>query len=104
MCILNIIVEFLNHPSFLMIVIGFPLARRSFFRFIGYVSPPQQILAGKNISYVNEIPEGITGVGDSMLISSVVNNYLSNGVSHIDGERILRASAEDLGEEQITIC
>ena len=57
-----------------------------------------EVLAGKNISYVNEIPEGITGVGDSMLISSVVNNYLSNGVSHIDGERVLRASAEDLGE------
>ncbi|MBR5428611.1 MAG: HAMP domain-containing histidine kinase [Clostridia bacterium] len=54
------------------------------------------VLAGKGIRYENEIPEGLIGRGDSMLISSVVNNLLSNGVSHIDGEKILRAEATEL--------
>ncbi len=63
-----------------------------------WFSRNEDLLASKNISYVNRIPAGLTGKGDSLLISSVVNNYLSNGVSHIDGERVLRADAEDRGD------
>lgn len=55
-----------------------------------------EVLAGKGIRYENEIPPGLVCSGDQMLISSVVNNLLSNGVSHIDGEKVLRAGAEEL--------
>ncbi|MBQ6019029.1 MAG: two-component sensor histidine kinase, partial [Clostridia bacterium] len=55
-----------------------------------------EVLSGKGIRYENEIPKGLLCSGDSMLMASVINNLLSNGVSHIDGERILRARAKEL--------
>ena len=57
-----------------------------------------EILMEKSITYENNIPQDCLGTGDSMLSSSIVNNYLSNGVSHIDGARVLRASMTETGE------
>lgn len=57
----------------------------------------RNILAEKNISYVNDINPRYVGRGDSVLLGSVVNNFLSNAVSHIDGERLIKVWADDLG-------
>ena len=53
----------------------------------------KNILSDKDISTENFIDKNLIGSGDGMLISSVVNNLLSNAVSHIDGEKIIRATA-----------
>lgn len=50
----------------------------------------------KGITAVNRIPESFTGNGDTVILASVVNNYLSNAVSHVAGEMRIEASAEEL--------
>ncbi len=55
------------------------------------------LLEEKGISAVNEIDPALTGNGDSIILDSVVNNYLSNAVSHIDGEKRITCRAEDMG-------
>ena len=56
-------------------------------------------LSENDITAENNISEGLCVSGDGMLISSVVNNLLSNAVSHVDGEKIIRVSAEVLGDK-----
>ncbi len=51
----------------------------------------------KGITAVNEISPSSIGNGDSIILASVVNNYLSNAVSHIDGERKIVCRTEDIG-------
>lgn len=58
----------------------------------------RQILDSKGITCINETDPAAVCRGDGILISSVVNNYMSNAVSHIGGEKILRATSEDLGD------
>lgn len=50
-----------------------------------------------------DIPEAYKGEGDSIILTSVVNNYLSNALSHVEGERIIRVYAEEL-EEVYRVC
>lgn len=57
------------------------------------------ILNEKNITAVNEINEEYYGNGDTIILASVVNNYLSNAVSHISDERKIICRAEDIGEK-----
>lgn len=52
----------------------------------------------KGITAVNEIDPAFTGNGDSIILYSVINNYLSNAVSHTDGDRKIICRAEDCGE------
>ncbi len=56
------------------------------------------ILAEQDISWTNNVPAAWRGNGDRLILSSVVNNYLSNAVSHADGEKKIVASSEDLGD------
>lgn len=55
------------------------------------------ILTEKGISTVNEIDESFYGNGDIIILASVLNNYLSNAVSHVDGERRIICRSEDMG-------
>lgn len=48
------------------------------------------LLKDKGITYENTVPEEITCNGDKIILESVLNNYLSNAVSHADGEKKLR--------------
>ncbi|MBR3766889.1 MAG: HAMP domain-containing histidine kinase [Clostridia bacterium] len=57
------------------------------------------ILKEKEITAENEVPEEFTGNGDSIILSSVLNNYLSNAVSHVSGERKIICRADDIGEK-----
>ena len=50
-------------------------------------------LADMGITAVNDIPEGTALSCDRTLVATIVNNYLSNAVSHADGDKVIRASA-----------
>ncbi len=53
------------------------------------------ILEEKGITVANEIPPSAIGNGDKIILASVVNNYLSNAVSHVDGEKVIKAELKD---------
>lgn len=53
------------------------------------------LLADKGISYDNEVPAGVWGNGDKIILDSVLNNYLSNAVSHAEGEKRLRVYCDE---------
>lgn len=55
-------------------------------------------LAEHEISFSNEIENGIFGLGDPIKIEMVVNNYISNAISHAAGEKLIKVSSEDRGE------
>lgn len=44
------------------------------------------------------IDEGIYGYGDTELLSNVFNNYLSNALSHLDFEKEITVTSEDMGD------
>ena len=48
------------------------------------------LLKDKGITYENEVPPACMGNGDKIILASVLNNYLSNAVSHTEGEKKLR--------------
>lgn len=50
------------------------------------------------ITFINEIEKGIVGLGDPIKIEMVVNNYISNAISHSDFDKIIRVSSEDKGD------
>lgn len=54
------------------------------------------ITAEKEVNIVNSIPEGLTGNGDTVILASVVNNYLSNALSHVEGEKRIETSVESV--------
>ena len=53
------------------------------------------IIADKGVRVANHIPETLTGNGDSVILDSVVNNYLSNAMSHVEGEMRIEADCEE---------
>ena len=55
------------------------------------------ILKEKEITVENLIPAEYIGNGDRVILESVVNNYISNAVSHCEGDKKIIASAEDTG-------
>ena len=54
------------------------------------------ILSEKQVTAVNLIPEDWFGNGDTVILASVVNNYLSNALSHVEGENRIEAAAEEV--------
>lgn len=56
------------------------------------------ILSEKEITAENAVEEEFTGNGDTIILASVLNNYLSNAVSHIAGAKKIVCRAEDMGE------
>lgn len=57
------------------------------------------ILREKSINSINEIDPSFMGNGDVIILASVLNNYLSNAVSHVEGEKKIICSAKDIGEK-----
>ena len=53
------------------------------------------ILAEKGVTVENAVPEGVFGNGDKFILDSVLNNYLSNALSHVDFDKIIRVSCEE---------
>ncbi len=52
-----------------------------------------EIIKEKGITAINEIDKNLIAYGDSFIIPTVVNNYMSNAVSHVSGDMVIRASA-----------
>ena len=53
------------------------------------------VLSEKGITYENSVPAGIFGNGDKLILESVLNNYLSNAVSHAEGEKKLKVYCKE---------
>ncbi len=53
-----------------------------------------EILKEKDITAINDVDKDITAYGDTFIIPTVVNNYMSNAVSHVSGDMIIKASAK----------
>ena len=63
----------------------------------------ETLLREKEIVWENRIPAALTGNGDKLILSSVVNNYLSNAVSHAEGEKRITADCRVLAD-RFRIC
>lgn len=57
-----------------------------------------EILREKGITPINNVPTDMICSGDSFILSTVVNNYMSNAVSHVSGEMVIRASAQEIND------
>lgn len=70
-----------------------------------WIDRNSEILKEKGITAVNEIGRDFTAFGDSFILSSVVNNYMSNAVSHVSGDmRICVSAAEtEKGNYRVSI-
>jgi signal transduction histidine kinase len=64
----------------------------------GYFKGMKIVLDEKDIKYETDINPEFTGTGDKVKLNMVLNNYVSNAISHISGERLIRVNAEDMGE------
>lgn len=53
-------------------------------------------LKEKGITAINDIDPSFTAFGDTFIIPTVVNNYISNAVSHVSGKMIIRADAKEI--------
>ena len=51
----------------------------------------------KNIQYIADINLDFTAFSDSLMVQNIFTNYLSNAISHIDYDRIIRVTATDVG-------
>jgi signal transduction histidine kinase len=61
----------------------------------GYFKGIKIVLEEKQIkSEIDIIPDAI-GQGDKVKLNMVLNNYVSNAIAHIDGERIIKVSLEE---------
>lgn len=64
----------------------------------------ESIIAEKDVTVVDLVPEEFIGNGDTVILASVVNNYMSNALSHVDGERRIEVSAhEEDGRYRVNI-
>ena len=52
----------------------------------------ESILAEKGVTAVNTVPPEVFGNGDKLILESVLNNYLSNALSHVENEMRIRVS------------
>jgi len=64
----------------------------------GYFKGIKIVLEENRIKSEIDIPSDAVGQGDKIKLNMVLNNYVSNAISHINGERIIKVSAVDSGE------
>lgn len=62
-----------------------------------------EILREKNIIAVNEIDPSLMCFGDSFILATVVNNYMSNAVSHVSGDMVIKAYAKEIDSSRYRI-
>lgn len=48
-----------------------------------------------SIRFENNVPKGIFGVGDTIKLEMIINNYISNAVSHADFQKLITVSCEE---------
>ena len=52
----------------------------------------------ENIEFICDIDPNFNCYSDVMMMENIFLNYLSNAISHIDNEKIIRVTAEDMGK------
>ncbi len=62
-----------------------------------------EILKEKGVVAQNKIDRNMICSGDSFILSTVVNNYMSNAVSHVGGDMIIEATAKEIDSERYRI-
>lgn len=68
----------------------------SLYEFIeDYINSEKIVFEDKGISFSSEISKDIKCYGDVMKLSMVLNNYISNAVSHAEGEKIIKITCEE---------
>lgn len=60
-------------------------------------------LKEKGITAINDIDESFVAFGDTFIIPTVVNNYISNAVSHVQGKMIIRADAKEISSDRYRV-
>lgn len=60
-----------------------------------WLEKESSMLTEKNIQAINDVPADCFGEGDSIILASVINNYLSNAVSHVKAPNIIRVYAQE---------
>lgn len=72
----------------------------SLFDFIHDYTDSEKIVFEENgIKCETEIPENIMCRGDLIKLNMVLNNFVSNAVSHTDGDKLIRIYCEEAGEK-----
>lgn len=66
---------------------------KSFIR--DYTDTEKILFDEKGISYSVSVPDNIMCKGDTVKLTMVLNNYISNAVSHVDNEKEIKISCED---------
>lgn len=61
-----------------------------------YASGNEMKFNENGIRFENEIRSGLIGIGDTIKLEMVVNNYISNAVSHTSGEKSIKVSCEEI--------
>ena len=51
----------------------------------------------KDIKYICEVDTDFTAFSDAVMVQNIFTNYLSNAISHIDFDKIIRVTATDVG-------
>ena len=51
----------------------------------------------KNIQYLCDIDTSFVAYSDALMVQNIFSNYLSNAISHIDFDKIIRVTATDVG-------
>lgn len=64
-----------------------------------YIDSEKIVFEENGIKCETDIPSGVFCHGDLMKLNMVLNNYVSNAVSHADGEKLIKIHCEDLGEK-----
>ena len=62
-----------------------------------------EIFREKGITAINDIDKNFIGFGDPFILESVVNNYLSNALSHVENEMVIKASAQEIDSDRYRI-
>ena len=62
-----------------------------------------ELLKEKGITAVNEIDDSFIAYGDTFIIPTVVNNYISNAVSHVSGKMIIRVDAKEISGDRYRV-
>ena len=53
------------------------------------------LLTESGITIINDIDKNFTGYGDIFILTTVISNYVSNAFAHLEGEKIIKASAKE---------
>ena len=59
-----------------------------------YLSSAEILFKQKDVTLQMDLPDEVYVWADEYMVEEIFNNYLSNALNHIDGERIIRISLE----------